>query len=29
VMKGKADVLSSFAGIEEAERGNPTLNASY
>jgi len=29
VMKGKADVLSSFAGIEAAEQANPALNANY
>lgn len=29
VMKGKADVLSSFSGIEQAERQNTALNASY
>jgi methionyl aminopeptidase len=29
VMKGKADVLSSFASIEAAERSNPNLDASY
>jgi len=29
VMKGKADVLSSFAGIEQAEKQNTSLNASY
>lgn len=29
VMKGKADVLSSFAGIEKAEQENTALNASY
>ncbi|WP_298741899.1 type I methionyl aminopeptidase [uncultured Chitinophaga sp.] len=29
VMKGKADVLSSFAGIERAEKENTALNSSY
>ncbi len=29
VRKGKAKILSSFAKIEQAERDNPTLNASY
>jgi methionyl aminopeptidase len=29
VMKGKADVLSSFAGIEKAEQQNTALNSSY
>jgi methionyl aminopeptidase len=29
VMKGKADVLSSFAGIEQAEKQNIALNSSY
>lgn len=29
VMKGKADVLSSFAGIEKAEKANAELNSSY
>ena len=29
VMKGKADVLSSFAGIEQAEKQNTSLNSSY
>jgi methionyl aminopeptidase len=29
VMKGKADVLSSFSGIEQAERQNTALNANY
>lgn len=29
VMKGKADVLSSFAGIEKAEKENAELNSSY
>ncbi len=29
VQKGKADVLSSFADIELAEKNNPALNAAY
>ena len=29
IMKGKADVLSSFAGIEKAEQNNPALTANY
>ena len=29
VQKGKADVLSSFAEIEVAEKNNPNLNSSY
>jgi methionyl aminopeptidase len=29
VMKGKADVLSSFAGIEQAEKQNAELNSNY
>lgn len=29
VMKGKADLLSSFAGIEKAEAENPALTATY
>lgn len=29
VKRGKADVLSSFTSIEEAEKQNPHLNADY
>jgi methionyl aminopeptidase len=29
IMKGKADVLSSFEGIEKAEQNNPALTANY
>lgn len=29
VMKGKPDILSSFEGIEKAERDNPALNSNY
>ena len=29
VQKGKADVLSSFADIEAAEKQNPALNDTY
>lgn len=29
VMKGRADILSSYEGIEKAERENPALNANH
>ena len=29
VIKVKPDLLSSFEGIEKAERGNPALNSNY
>ena len=29
VMKGKPDILSSFEGIERAEKNNPALNSNY